>query len=348
MSAWLGRPHLIDQKDLSFVFPNLRLDQCPTQPNLLSPFAHIALQAHLARRVVPLMGDIQVISQLSAEQVIAVQEECQTFIEDLPPVFKMDDPDLSLDIEHPYYVFQRFQLHAVIYMTMLDFLKPYLSRDPKNPKTPYDEELRKTGVELGLKLLEVARLVFDHEFPINAKFHMVVFCIFDTATILCSAIIHDTEHVLPHRDRVMDAVESALDMLHQLSLTTKIGASSYHFLFKLVQAAPVLSRYSPIRKRQRRETSISPPDPTTPAVAQAAPAYIVPQAEPSTKVATTAMDPVPIMPTTDDLSFDLDQFLAQNPFGGSSSAALDMGGMEVIWDWEELNLDQFGHPDPPA
>jgi hypothetical protein len=48
------------------------------------------------------------------------------------------------------------------------------------------------------------------------------------------------------------------------------------------------------------------------------------------------------MTTSDDLSFDLDQFLLNNPFGDlGSSAALDMGGMEQIWDWENLHLDTF-------
>lgn len=45
------------------------------------------------------------------------------------------------------------------------------------------------------------------------------------------------------------------------------------------------------------------------------------------------------MPILHDLPFDVDQFLSQNPFG--SATALDMGGMEQIWNWEDLNLEQF-------
>ncbi|KAL1612339.1 hypothetical protein SLS60_000565 [Paraconiothyrium brasiliense] len=345
MSAWLGRPHLIDQKDLSFQFPSLRLDQSASEPNLLSPFAHIVLQAQIGRRIALLMGDVQATSDLSPDQVFRALDEIRDFIDELPPVFRIEDPDLSLDEQHPYYVFQRYQLHVVIHMAMLDLLKPYLTRDSKSPETMQDARLRETGVETALKMLNIARALFDHEFPINAKFHMVVFCIFDTATILCSAIIHDVDNVLPHRERVMDAVEGALDMLQQLSLTTKLGASSYWFLFKLVQAAPMLSQYAPITKRQRTlqrmGSSLSSSEVKTPLSEQPLSVTAAPVVEPEPKMAPTTYNPVPIpeMATTDDLSFDVDQFLAQNPFGSSSN--LDIGGMEVVFDWDGLNLD-FG------
>jgi hypothetical protein len=344
MSAWLGRPHLIDQKDASFEFPNLRLEQSASEPNLLSPFAHIALQAHIARRIAPLMGDVQVTSELSPDQVSRALQEIRNFIDELPPVFRIEDPDVSLDEAHPYYVFQRHQLHVVIHIAMLDLLKPYLTRDPKSPKTSQDAKLRKAGVEIALKMLDIARLLFDHEFPINAKFHMVVFCIFDTATTLCSAIIHDVDSVLPYREKAMDAVESALDMLQQLSFTTKLGASSYWFLFKLVQAAPMLSQYAPINKRQRTvclSKSGSGSEARTPLPEHPLPTTTAPVTQAEVKSVGPAYNPVPVpeMATADDFAYDMEQFMAQNPFGSSSN--LDIGGMEVVFDWDELNLD-FG------
>ncbi|KAF2108256.1 hypothetical protein BDV96DRAFT_504972 [Lophiotrema nucula] len=347
MSAWLGRPHLIDQKDCTFTFPNLRLDESAQNPNLVSPFAHMALQAMLARRIAQHMGDIQVISTLSGDQVLAVEAECDKFIEELPAVFRIRFPDKSLDEDHPHYVFQRCQLHVVIYMTMLDFLKSYLTRSPQDRVSDLDDHFRNMGVDLSLKLLKVARQLFDHEFPINAKFHLVVFCIFDTAAVLCSALIHDTRNDLPHREDIMDAVEGALDMLHQLSMTSKIGASSYRFLFRLVETAPVLSQRSSVKKRRVdkvEETSVSTGQSTTPVPAAADP-FRQPE---KTEEVTSSAETIPQIPTTDDLSFDLDNFLQQNPFGADSQ--LDLGGLEVIWDWDNLNLDAIlgQNPPPPA
>ncbi|KAI1526169.1 Fungal-trans domain containing protein [Pyrenophora tritici-repentis] len=304
MSAWLGRPNLIDQKNLTFKLPNLRLDQSTTQPNLLSPFAHMALQATLGRRIAAAMGNATSQTDLSAEQVLAIESTCEKFIEELPPIFRIDNPDLSLDEEHPYFVFQRHQLHCVIFLSKLDFLKPYLTRERRDKITDRDDEFRRKGIDVALDLLKVARKLFDHEFPINAKFHMVVFCVFDTATLLCSAIIHDRDRVLPHREEVVDAIENSLDMLHQLSLTTKLGASSYNFLFKLPSNS-----------------------------------FIEPAA--------SASEPLPAMTMQDDLNFDIDQFLAQNPFGHLGDLnALDMGGMEQIWDWEDLHLDVYTQAGP--
>jgi len=352
MSAWLGRPNLIDQKNLAFKLPNLRLDQSTTQPNLLSPFAHIALQATLGRRIAAAMGSANSQTDLSAEQVLAVESECENFIQELPPIFRVKNPDLSLDQEHTFLVFQRHQLHCVIFLSKLDFLKPYLTRERREKITDRDDEFRRKGIDVALDLLKVARKLFDHEFPINAKFHMVVFCVFDTATLLCSAIIHDRDHVLPHREEVVNAIESSLGMLHQLSLTTKLGASSYNFLFKLVQATPELSRHTQISKRQRQTSSSGSSAPKlTPPMGEPAPAVAMSSTtkplDPILAPAASTSEAMAAITMPDDLSFDIDQFLAQNPFGHVGDPnALDMGGMEQIWDWEDLHLDVYSQNGP--
>lgn len=350
MSAWLGRPNLIDQKNLNFELPNLRLDQSSTDPNLLSPFAHMALQASLGRRLNTIMGDAQSVDALSADEIIQIEAELDKFVDELPAIFRLHDPDTSLDAEHPYFIFQRHQLHTVIYVTKLDFLKPFLTRARDDKKTDRDDDFRRMGIDLALDVLKVARRLFDHEFPINAKFHMVVFSIFDTSTILCSAIIHDHEHCLPRRDEVANAIDNSLDMLRQLSLTTKLGASSYAFLYKLVQSNPELSRGMGSGKRARKQSTnsthtLEPPplvhhassrDSVISAVDQQHQPPIVAPILPELSI---PMETASTMPILSDLSFDVDQFLAQNPFG--SANAPDMGGMEQIWDWEDLNLDQF-------
>jgi hypothetical protein len=298
------------------------------------------------------LGDVKATKDVSATQVTAVLAEIDSFIVELPPVFKMIKPDLSLDVQYPHYVFQRLQLHIVIYVTKFDFLKPYLAGDPRTPKNCGDAQFRNVGVDLALELLREARLLFDHEFPINVKFHMVVFVIFDTATILCSAVIHDVDHCLHRREQVMENIDNALNMLHQLSFDTKVGAASYRFLSKLVQATPALARHSPMSKRQRLNSKYIPtPDNATPTHdVQAVAESIEPVVEPNVKETTIVLNPVavPEMNTTDDLSFDLDQFMAQNPFGAADQ--LDIGGMEAIWNWDELNLDGFdtAHLDPSS
>lgn len=352
MGAWLGRPNLIDQKSLNFKLPNLRLDQSSSEPNLLSPFAHMALQASLGRRLNTIMGDAQSVDALCADEILTIEAELDKFVDDLPSIFRLKDPDTSLDAEHPYFVFQRHQLHTVVYETKFDFLKPFLTRARDDKKTDKDDEFRRMGIDLALDVLKVARRLFEHEFPINAKFHMVVFAVFDTSTILCSAIIHDHERRLPRRDEVSNAIDSSLDMLHQLSLTTRIGQASYAFLYKLVQAHPELSRGTGSGKRARMQSAapthkVEPPPLVHDASSRESVTTIgtldhphqQPTSQPALPVTSIAMEPAPAVPYMNDMSFDVDQFLTQNPLG--SATALDMGGMEQIWDWQDLNLDQF-------
>ncbi|KAH7389641.1 hypothetical protein DE146DRAFT_758943 [Phaeosphaeria sp. MPI-PUGE-AT-0046c] len=336
MSAWLGRPNLIDQKNLTFKFPNLRLDQSTVEPNLLSPFAHMALQAHLGRRVATVLGDAGSVHELSAKEVSTVEAECEKYIKELPPVFRVNDPDTSFDEQHPYFVFQRHQLHCVIYVTMLDFLKPYLTRDRRDNLTERDDEFRKMGVDIAMRLLRVSRKLFDHEFPINAKFHLVVFSIFDTATLLCSAIIHDRDHILPHRQEVFSFIEASLDMLHQLSAITKLGASSYRFLHKLVQASPELNRNACSGKRQKNKALSASTSKSECFVPSGLVSHI-----PTLEAAVMSTVPVTPVPAPDNISFDLDQFLANNDLFSDLVApgTFDLGGMEQIWDWENLHLD---------
>jgi hypothetical protein len=341
MSAWLGRPNLIDQKNLAFKLPNLRLDQSTTEPRVLSPFAHMALQAQLGRRVATVKGDARSVNDMSASQIFAIESECEKFMEELPPIFGVHNPDTSFDEQHPHFVFQRHQLHCVLFVTRLDTLKPFLTRDRHDKITEQDDEFRKMGVDIALQLLKVSRNLFDHEFPINAKFHMVVFSIFDTATVLCSAIIHDRDNILPHREQVMEGIESSLSMLHQLNSTTKIGAASYNFLLRLVQATPELQRFCPARKRQRQDQPAT--YQSSPPAAVHLPSSEITAPEPTLGAISGFTDPPPPpITTSDDLSFDLDHFLANNPFGNlGDSSTLDMGGIEQIWDWETLQLDGY-------
>jgi hypothetical protein len=305
----------------------------------------MALQASLGRRLNAIMRDAESVDSLSAHEILSIETELDKFIDELPAIFRLKDPDTSLDAEHPYFVFQRLQMHTVIYVTKLDFLKPFLTRARDDKKTDRDDEFRQMGVDLALEVLSVARRLFDHEFPINAKFHMVVFSIFDTSTILCSAIIHDRERLLNRRDEITNAIDNSLDMLHQLSLATKLGATSYAFLYKLVQSIPELSRITVNSKRARKQSSTSthtlepPPLVHHASSRDSTTSSIHPSLGGTLSSISYAMEPAPAISVTSDLSFDVDQFLAQNPFG--SATAPDMGGMEQIWDWEDLNLDQF-------
>ncbi|OCL03858.1 hypothetical protein AOQ84DRAFT_442453 [Glonium stellatum] len=334
MSVLLSRPLIIDHSSCSFQLPNLRLDDSNLHPGLPSPFTHMALQGQLARILSNEFRESD--SNLPPEQVANIQKKVQDWIASLPPIYSIMKPDTSWDDEHQYVVLQRYQIHAVAYMIKLHPLKPYLTKraDLNVPGIP--ENFRVAGIDCCLKLLSVSRQLFDLEFPLNAKFHMAVFCIFDTAAILCSAIIHDSRGCLPQRSDVLKAIIVALDILQQLSHTTKTGEMSYSFLSKLVTALPLSQEersLSDSKPPKRAKTNIPSLDselisglssgknvitlPTFPAV------------EEDEVAASTSKE--------EDWQLTSDPFFQKPDF--DDSFGVDLGGMEQMWDWGALNLD---------
>jgi hypothetical protein len=141
----------------------------------------MALQADLGRRIATTLGDAGSTNSRSASQILAIESEFELFIDQLPAIFKLECPDTSYDEDYPHIVFQRRQLHCVILATRLDFMKPFLTRDRQDKMTEKDDDFRIMGVGTALCLLRVAQGLFDHEFPINTKFHLVIFAIFDVS-----------------------------------------------------------------------------------------------------------------------------------------------------------------------
>jgi hypothetical protein len=278
------------------------------------------------------------LGSMSTTQAIAAEAECREFIAELPLVFDLESPDLSKDTDQPHYVFQRCQLHIVIYMTLVQICKPYLTRSSIDQVSSQGNHFRSVGVDAGLNLLRLGREFWAHEFFLNAKFNIVVFCVFDTAIVLCSAIIHDSNKTLPQRQEVMDSINETIETLHKLSLTTRIGASSYNFLRRLTQATPELSKHASIRKRRKTKSE--------PASAHISPETSVSQGSaptaPSPETPAEAWQPVvePIpQQTAANGMFDFDGFFQHDSMGDPSQLAA--GCWEELWDWGTLNLSNI-------
>ncbi|KAF2199494.1 hypothetical protein GQ43DRAFT_457134 [Delitschia confertaspora ATCC 74209] len=240
MSAWLGRPRLINGLSSSFTFPSLRLDESKDEPKLLSPFAHIVLQSQLARTISKRVEELE--DNDASAMVSGIDAAIHDFIDNLPAIFRLINPDTSLDKEYSYFVCQRCQLHVVIYLTLIDPLKPYLAKENTQCLSPQEQAFHTKGIGYCLDLLQAAKGLFDVEYPSNAKFHLVIFSVFDTATFLCSALIHDKYGSITRRDEVLDALDCSLEMLLQLSPLSKMAFSSYKFLLNLIRTAPAFLR----------------------------------------------------------------------------------------------------------
>lgn len=90
--------------------------------------------------------------------------------------------------------------------------------------------------------MDVSHRLFDHVYPINAKFHLVTFLLFDTAAFLCSAMIHDKDRSLPQRDIILQKVSLACSLMRRLAQVTKTGAICYPVLVRLAKSLSPSSR----------------------------------------------------------------------------------------------------------
>ncbi|KAF4997372.1 hypothetical protein FGRMN_3957 [Fusarium graminum] len=99
-------------------------------------------------------------------------------------------------------------------------------------------KIRSDGINYCLELMVSLRGFFDYAYPRDAKFHFVLFCIFDISTVLCSAVLHDEHHMLPRRDEVYKTIDEAHGMLQSLRTVTKSAKASYGILTRIVQRLP--------------------------------------------------------------------------------------------------------------
>ncbi|KAJ6013628.1 hypothetical protein N7540_008219 [Penicillium herquei] len=226
----LSRPLIINHISSAVELPNLQLERSDSE-GPPSPFAHVSLQFQLGQtmRGTSILNGGETTS-LEAE---SIRSHINNWIASLPPAYSESDPDTQWDKTHIYVPLQRHNLHAISYMTMFSPFKGFLTKIYDSSSSREDRVCRSQAVDIAIHLLKLSRQLFDHVFPINAKFHIVSFLLFDTAAFLCSAVIHDRDNSLPRRDEVIEVIRLACSLMEKLSQITKLGAVCYSVMAKL-------------------------------------------------------------------------------------------------------------------
>lgn len=169
----------------------------------------------------------------SPAQVEQYMKTVHDWIQEFPKVYNIDNPDTSVDSRHSWVTLHRHYLHTMAYSMMLDPMRAYLAKRMTHDSPPQELRLRSHGIHYALKLMDSLYGFFDHVYPRDAKFHWVLFSIFDTAAVLCSAILHDEDQTMQRRDEITVAIESALSMLQRLASVTRAAKTSYDILLRL-------------------------------------------------------------------------------------------------------------------
>lgn len=264
----------------------------------------------------------------------------------------MSDPDLSWDDQCRWLPLQRAQLHSFAQMVRLTPLKDFLISPPK---TSASKDLRYSAVQACIDAIDTAMVLADVMGPIKVAFHFVIFALFDTSTLICSAIMHEDSQDLPHRDRLLDLVRKALAALAAMSNDSTSARRSAEILRWLLRRLELIK--GELFSVHNPELGLFTDVATSPAFAEANAEENLIQ---DTKLHTTLFSseqpefvPSESMPSLGTVSHpgvdwgdatgdDNDDVISRLWKGGLSAQDLtdfDLGGMESIWDWEALDID---------
>lgn len=357
MSAVFSQPPII-QSGSSVSLPNARLDQPATSANIPSLVVAKILENQLATQ----LSNLAVTSSPSLSAKLAFVEN---WMASLPRVFNVHNTDTRWDAEHPRLVFQRLKLHCVGYMTLLMFLRPYLtspnshcavtqaSRSNNEEEEAETRRLVACAIDTALSLMSASTDFFALCFPDKVKYFMVSFCPFDTAALLCSALLHDNERaVILRRREVIEAIGCALQISNRLLGLTKMGDTTWSILTRLVSRLDLLP--------EERETLEA---------ASRSGELVIPLANVSTRPRgdrrsnvdsggrvlleiggselddnTTANLPAAEPVWSDETRgiIEVEGEMWNETFGKSGATSeIELGVLDGLWDWEGLHFDSF-------
>ncbi|KAJ4271686.1 hypothetical protein NW762_000391 [Fusarium torreyae] len=258
LSTLLGRPVIIDRADCDVGLPSLRLEDFQ-----YSPLTHMKMQSRLIQQIFKRFGPTKNI--VAHADVQEYQGIIEAWIKTFPSPFDVHNPNRSLDTPCPWIILHRHLIRTVAFSMLLQPIRSFLTRPFAIRSLEAELQIRSDGIGYCLELMASLREFFNHVYPRDAKFHFVLFCIFDTSTVLCSAIIHDEHHTLPRRDDIYKAIDGAHAMLQSLRMLTKSAKASYGILTRIIQrlprttTSPNAMNQSPAAQRPRiSEVALSP------------------------------------------------------------------------------------------
>ncbi|ROV94142.1 hypothetical protein VPNG_09364 [Cytospora leucostoma] len=226
MSTLLSRPLLIDQDDHKLEIPNGRLENI-NDPEIPHPLASVALQAELGLHVSHLFQKMS--TEYSIQLVLETENELEKWMGTFPAALRDHRPDTRWDQKHPNIPFMRCQLNIIAYAYLLAPLKPYLlsTADPNIMGIQLGADLRTKAVDTCLDLMRTSEQFYELIFPASIKYFFIIFFMFDAATVMCSAIVHDVDYTLPKRNQCVRSLRTAqelMDGVAHLSESARLSA----------------------------------------------------------------------------------------------------------------------------
>ena len=175
---------------------------------------------------------------ITPEEVNEYKVIIEDWMDQFPPEYAFDNPDTSKDQKCSWIFAHRFYVYTMACLLILNPIRHYMVK-AYTWESPVDElNVRDIGVWYSVKLMKTLRLWVNKVYNRDGRLHFIIFSIFDTAAILCTAIVKDADRTIANRDEVLSAIGDAVDMLKKLNTISKTSKTSYDILERLVRRLP--------------------------------------------------------------------------------------------------------------
>ncbi|GAO14013.1 hypothetical protein UVI_02035660 [Ustilaginoidea virens] len=254
ISSGLSRPKIIDRAGCNAKLPELTLEG-----HVVSPLLHMKMQSRLTRQLATRFSAPKNI--IAPSEVHEYKEIIEKWVEQFPPEYSFENPDTTKDQKCPWLFAHRFYVYTMACLLILNPIRHYMVKQYTWESPGEETEIRGVGIWYSLKLMKTLRLWVDKVHNRDGRLHFIIFSIFDTAAILCTAILKDAENTIGNRQDILAAVGDAVDMLQKLNQISKTSKTSHDILERLVRRLPDFVPRKEMERQMKRPkfTARSPP-----------------------------------------------------------------------------------------
>lgn len=231
MSTLFSRQRLINRYDCNANPPNVSFEGTP------SPILQMKLQFDIIQIAYRKFGSTN--KSLGTANDKEYAKAIREWMESFPPIFRIEDPDISMDKGSAWITLHRQYLHVMAYTMILVPLKAYICRTVEHKTSQEKENLRADGIDYCLKLCDAHITLFHSTYPYCARYHLAQFSLVDLGLILCSATMQDEHRTLPKRKEVIETIGNVVELLRHIQDATGRSLKSYRLISRLVRRLPI-------------------------------------------------------------------------------------------------------------
>ncbi|KAM3436897.1 hypothetical protein NHJ13734_004861 [Beauveria thailandica] len=272
ISSGLSRPKLIDRGGCTAELPDLTLEGYDP-----SPMEHMKMQSQLTRELASRFGAPK--NVISTQEVQEYKEIILAWVRRYPKIYDFYDPDTSRDSVHPWIFPHRFYLYTMACLLILNPIRHYMVKS-YTKDSPADElKCRADGLFFSLILIKTQRKWVDRINGRDGRLHFIIFSIFDTAAILCTALVKDHANTIENKDDILHAIAESTAMLKALINISETAKMSHDILYRLTKKLKKssMSKESADAGRKRAKLAPVPPSQSASTTTAAATGYTNPR-----------------------------------------------------------------------